>query len=92
MPHFSACFSRVKMVKFWNVRQLQTLGNIGNIYHRVLKIFLRILKILYVMSKKYGVHMKFLSWIKNSSKTWNIAVNLTELPSRQNLVILTLFH
>ena len=30
---------------------------------------------------KYGVHIKFLSWIKNSSKTWEIAVDLTEVSS-----------
>ena len=33
------------------------------------------------MFMNYGVHMKFLSWIKNSPKTWNIAVNLTEVSS-----------
>ena len=39
--------------------------------------------------KKFGVHMKFLSWIKNSSKTGKIAVDLTELSSSTNEVIFT---
>ena len=33
--------------------------------------------------------MKFLSWIKNSSKTGKIAVDLTELSSSTNEVIFT---
>ena len=39
--------------------------------------------------KKFGVHMKLLSWIKNSSKTGKIAVDLTELSSSTNEVIFT---
>ena len=67
----------------WNMKHFQTIGNIGNICHSAFKIFLWIPWIPYVIPKKSGVHMKFLSWIKNSSKTRNIAVKfcLTVLKS-----------
>ena len=46
-----------------------------------LKMFVLAVWIPVWMFMNYGVHMKFLSWIKNSPKTWNIAVNLTEVSS-----------
>ena len=41
-----------------------------------------------LVSVKYGVHMKFLSWIKNSFKTWKIAVDLTEVSYLRMVTIL----
>ena len=38
--------------------------------------------------KKSGVHMKFLSWIKISLKSQNIAVDLTELLYLRMVIIL----
>ena len=35
-----------------------------------------------LVSMKYGVHIKFLSCIKNSSKTWNIVVKFAYIVSR----------
>ena len=47
------------------------------------------LRMYFSVYKKFGVHMKFLSWIKNSSKTGKIAVDLTELSSSTNEVNFT---
>ena len=47
------------------------------------------LRMYFSVYKKFGVHIKFLSWIKNSSKTGKIAVDLTELSSSTNEVIFT---
>ena len=52
-----------------------------NICLRYLKMLVLPVWIYILVSVKYGVHMKFLSWIKNSFKTRKIAVNLTELSS-----------
>ena len=34
-----------------------------------------------LVSVQFGVHMKFLCWIKKRFKSWKIAVDLTELSS-----------
>ena len=59
--------------------QLYVNFSIGNIGLICLKIFVVAVWISVLVSEQFGVHMKFLCWIKNSSKTWNIAVDLTEL-------------
>ena len=41
-----------------------------------------------LVSVKYGVHMKFLSWIKNSFKTQKIAVDLTKVSYLSMVTIL----
>ena len=46
----------------------------NNAASNLMKIGLHYLWIYVNVPKKCGVHMKSLSWIKNSLKTWNIAV------------------
>ena len=55
---------------------------------RYLKMVVLPVSIYILVSVKYGVHMKFLSWIKNSFKTWKIAVDLTEVSYLRMVTIL----